>query len=169
MYFVAKPWKTYQMPEGVWNQLVRTKGDRIAHQIAAILLRKRLAGMAKAKAKEKRLAERAWKRGPQITPDNEIGAEIEFEMSAWSYQALHNDKEAAAEGGINNDDFMKWWLKRNEACKRATGMHANRIGWLPAQVEQSVGFFRALKSERMALATSILQDAAAEGKTKILT
>ena len=48
-------------------------------------------------------------------------------------------------------------------------MHSNRIGWLPAQVEQSVGFFRSLKSERMALVTSILQDAAAEGRTKILT
>lgn len=154
-------WKQYGVPEPVWASLVARKGDRVALAIVKNIHAKRQQAAQEAYAQEERLARQAHRRGPQVAPNNDLAAELVCEMSDWSATFLHTDKEAVAEGGWENPDYMKWWLNRNERNKRATAMHANRKGWT-AEVEQAADYLSALKCQRLTLATSILVDAASE-------
>jgi hypothetical protein len=149
------------MPEPVWASLVRRKGDRLAHAIAARIHAKRQAAAAEAYQIELRLATQAMRRGPQISPHNDLGAEVMWEMSDYSATYLHTDKEAVAEGGWQSDDYMNFWLKRNERNQRKTAMHANRKGWTP-EVEASAEYLGHLKLQRLTLASQIITDAASE-------
>lgn len=159
MHIAQKPWKQFMMPESIWDKLVRMRGEAVAYRMAEIIFQKRQAAAAAARAAELRLAAKAARRGPQVAPLNDIGWEAEYAMSKHSFTFLHTDKEAVQEGGRQNDDYMRHWLKKREWNKRPTAMHGNRKGWSP-EVDAAVSHLSSLESRRMANATQIIMEAA---------
>jgi len=165
-------WKQFCVPEPIYASWVRRKGDAMALALAQIVYAKRLRAAHAAVALEERLAEQAWKRGPQVTPDNGIGAELEFEMSAHSYGALHNNSKAlepGCEGGefLESQSFMKTWLNKNERNKRRTAPHSNRVGFT-ARLEAARAAGQQDQAMTQARVSSILEEAAREGRGKLV-
>lgn len=165
-------WKEYGVPERIYAHCVRTRGDKFARAFCIAWRRKMLAEEAEATREEEALAEQAWKRGPQVTPDNGLGAVVQFEMSPWRYAVLHNNS-VALEPGCTGGEFlrdrawMKRWLDQNERCKRATAPHANRVGYT-ARLEAARQAGEEDRARTQALVAGLLEDAALEGRRRIV-
>lgn len=165
-------WKQYHIPEPIYASWVRRKGEATARALAQIIYAKRQRAAHAAVALEERLAEKAWKRGPQVTRENDIGAEILWEMSPHSYGALHNNSkvEGGCEGGeyLDSEDYMRWYLKRHERNRRRTAPHSNKVGFT-ARLEAARAAGENDRALTQARVASILDAAATEGRQRILS
>jgi len=103
--------------------------------------------------------------------NEEIDGEIEWGMSKRTWVQLHRASlhERGAVGGelLRDDDYMKWFLKRNEACRRKS-RSGNITEGYTARLEAAVKYRKTEEIKKQARVASILDDAAAAGKNRIV-
>lgn len=90
---------------------------------------------AEAVALEECLARDASKRNYIV--NEELGGQAEWRMSNKSYVDLYRASlnEKGCRGGefLEDDGFMKWWLKRNPQCRVMSGSGKVMSGWTRAR------------------------------------
>lgn len=90
---------------------------------------------AKAKQLELRAAAMRHRQGPRRVNEALGDARPEMALSRWNWLQLHRATlhERGAKGGeiLNDDDFVRWALKRNEHWRIRVACAQNKTGWLP--------------------------------------
>lgn len=122
-----------------------------------------------ANEEEQQLARQA-ERTHHVASD-ELDGEIEWGMSKRTYMQIYRSSlhERGAVGGelLRDDDYMAWFLKRNEACRRKSTTRHIREGYT-ARLEAAAKYGRQEKAMEMTRIAQIIDDAAAAGKQKLI-
>jgi hypothetical protein len=120
---------------------------------------------------ELEMARQAEKSGPHIINEN-LGGTIQYQISAHTYWQLHRSSlhERGAVGGelLNDEDYMRFFLKRNPECARKSISGKIQRGWTPHDfaLEKAAAEGKVAKRVPIMSAMARIEAAAQEGKAQ---
>jgi hypothetical protein len=119
---------------------------------------------------EEQLLARQAERANHVASD-ELDGEIEWGMSKRTYMQIYRSSlhERGAVGGelLRDEDYMTWFLKRNEACRRKSRSRHIMEGYT-GRIEAAAKYGRQEKALELTRITQIITEASAIGKQKLI-
>lgn len=133
-------WNPNVAPVFSFEAYAKRHGLAKARERWAMIAERHKAEQKRADMHEQLLARAHEKRGPYVV--NEDMGQVAWQMSPYSYVELHRSSlhERGAKGGelLADDDYMRYFLKMNPACRRKSVSGQIRSGWTPSVFDRAL-------------------------------